>query len=142
MVTVFKNRRSELRIRDQLPNGKKVNLYFCRHRTDTEFYQWHIGFYIGDRKEANLWFNKHSKKQPSTIKGDGTIAALLWALGYIRGFVTQLEKNEELVIGWEDRKRKRAYKRLRKYGFVNYYDDEGNVSHLGIRNPEYWICKD
>ena len=138
MVKVFNKRRSELRIRDQLPNGQKVNLYFYRLRTNTGFYQWHVGFYIGDRKEANLWFNRQSKKQPSHIKGDGTITALLWALGYIIGFVHQLQKNEELVISWEDDKRKRAYKRLKKYGFTDYYDDEGNVTHLGIRNPEYW----
>mgnify|MGYP006875674364 CR=1 FL=1 len=142
LVKVFNKRRSELRIRDQLPNGQKVNLYFARHRTKEGFFQWSVGFYIGERKEANLWFNKHSKKQSSTIKGDGTITALLWALGYIRGFIQQLQKNEELVIGWEDDKRKRAYKRLRKYGFRNYYDDKGNVTHLGIRNPEYWIVKD
>lgn len=138
MVSVFDKRKSELRIRDQLPNGQKVNLYFSRFRTDTEISQWKVGFYIGDRKEANLWYNKQSKKYPSKINGDGTISALLWALKYINGFVNHLKINEELLIGWDDDKRKRAYQRLKKYGFINYYDVQGNVTFIGARNPSYW----
>lgn len=136
--TIFDRRPSEYRIREQLPNGQKVNLYFVRNKGHDNFYQWHVGFYIGDRKEANKWFNHHPRKRKNEIKGNGTLTALRWALKHILEFVYRLKNNEELIIGWEDEKRKRAYQFLKRYGFVEYYDESGEFTHLGIRNPDLW----
>ncbi len=138
MRTVFLKRPSELRIREQLPNGQKRNLYFVRHRAPGNFYQWQVGLYIGDRKEANLWFNHHSKKYCNGIKGDGSITALRCALRYIIEFANNMSEMEELTVSWHDDKRKRAYQYLRRYGFFDYYDASGNLIALGTRNQEYW----
>lgn len=145
MLRGFDKRPSEFRLREQLPNGQEVNLYFQRFRSEDDdvSYQWFVGFYIGSRKEANRWFNHRSKNKPKNlIKGDGSLSALKWALKHILIFVGQLNRNEELVIGWEDQKRKRAYQFLRRHGFIDYYDEDDEVTHLGMRNKKYWYLVD
>lgn len=138
-MKVYDKRPSELRVRDQLPNGQLVSLYFIRKRTDSQMYQWHIGLFIGGtRKQANLWFTKRSKKYKTGITGDGSLTGLRWAKDIILRFVDALNKNEELVIGWDDSKRGRAYQWLKRYGFIGYYDEKGKFTHLGIRNTQIW----
>ncbi|QAS52391.1 hypothetical protein [Halobacillus litoralis] len=146
MLRVYNKRRSEYRLREQLPNGQEVNLYFYRLRApyiedaDPEIsYQWFVGFYIGSRKEANRWFKHNQKNKPKNIvTGNGTLTAMKWAMDHILDFAGKMDRNEELVIGWEEVRRKKAYQFLRRYGFTDYYDELGNPTHLGIRNKEYW----
>lgn len=132
-------RKSQYRIRELLPNGQYLNLYFKRKKGHTTgFFQWHVGMYISEnRKESNRWYSKKYKGKKSTIVGDGTIVALRHALHAILEFKDQLGFNEELLIGWEDERRMNAYRWLKRYGFIDYTED-GKVSAYGIRNPEYW----
>lgn len=138
-------RKSEVRIFEQLPNGLYLNLYFFRERTRTKFDVWNVAIYISrSRKEANKWFNTNSKRKKELITGDGSITGLRLALNYIVEFSRWLRLYEELVVGWEDERRRSAYRYLKRYGFVDYLDEDGKVIGYGIRNPNFyeWIDND
>lgn len=135
-------KKSEIRICERLSNGKLLNLYFYRKRDDIRFVRWYVGLYISDtRKEANRWFTTHSKHKKSMITGDGSLVGLRRSLKYILEFSKRLGMYEELIIEWEDEKRKSTYRYLKRYGFVDYFDDDKNVTGYGIRNLNYWEYK-
>lgn len=126
-----------------LPNGQLLNLYFYRKRYHGEPTQWHVALYLSrTRKEANLWYSNNSKRKRNRITGDGSLTGLKEALWYIKEFTKLLGYNEELIVQWEDEKRMSAYRFLKRYGFIDYKDEEGNVTAYGIRNPEYWVMSD
>jgi hypothetical protein len=136
-------RKTDIRICEKLPNGQLMNLYLKRWRSDL-IMQWTVGLYISNtRKEANEWWNKRPKGKRSKITGDGSINGLCLAFRYIMEVVHSLGINEELIIEWEDERRRSAYRILKKYGFRDYYAEVGkNITGYGIRNPEYWTYKD
>jgi hypothetical protein len=131
-------RKSEIRIHEVLPNGQHFNLYFWRkHNANGIFTQWQVGLILTkSRKEANLWFN--NIKCRNVITGDGSLTGLQKALHYILEVANSLGPYEELIVSWSDSKRSSAYRYLKRYGFMDYKDDEGAVTGYGIRNPEYW----
>jgi hypothetical protein len=138
------NRKTDIRICEKLPNGQLMNLYFKRWQGNN-IMQWSVGLYISStRKEANMWWNKRPKHNKSRITGDGSLNGLCLAFKYIMEVVHSLGINEELVVEWEDERRKSAYRILKRYGFRDYHDiDNGEaITGYGIRNPKYWTWKD
>ncbi|MED0679691.1 hypothetical protein P4S83_17780 [Aneurinibacillus thermoaerophilus] len=138
-------RKSEVRIFEKLPNGLYLNLYFFRKRPKTRFAQWHVALYISKtRKEANKWFNNSSKRKKNPITGDGSLIGLKRALDYILEFSRLIGFYEELIVNWEDERRRSAYRYLKRHGFIDYCDKEGNITGYGIRNPNFyeWIPKE
>jgi len=128
-------RKSEYRIHELLPNGQHFNLYFVRHKTKERMRVWTVGLCISEtRKRANLWFNRRSKKYDLDITGKCGLTGLKRALDYILLFTNSLGKYEEIQIGWVDERRKRVYKRLERYGFV---EDKKLECYVGW-NSRYW----
>ena len=96
---------------------------------------WTVGLCISEtRKRANLWFNRRSKKYDLDITGKCGLTGLKRALDYILLFTNSLGKYEEIQIGWVDERRKRVYKRLERYGFV---EDKKLECYVGW-NSRYW----
>ncbi len=52
-----------------------------------------------------------------------------------------MQENEILFVQGEDEKRIRAYKRLGKYGFKEYWQEEKFVGFADY-NPKYWTWTD
>jgi hypothetical protein len=138
MIRNTTRRKSEIRIHEVLPNGQHFNFYFWRkHNANGIFTQWQVALRLSkSRKEANLWFNNYKRRD--VITGDGSIVGLRRALHYILKVSNHLGQNEELIVSWSDSKRASAYRYLKRYGFMDYKDDDGTVTGYGIRNPEYW----
>jgi hypothetical protein len=138
MIRNTTRRKSEIRIHEVLPNGQHFNLYFWRkHNADGILTQWQVGLRLSKtRKEANLWFNNFKRRD--VITGDGSLEGLRRALKYILEVVTLLGPSEELIVSWSDQKRASAYGYLKRYGFMDYKDDDGTITAYGTRNPEYW----
>ncbi|KOP81996.1 hypothetical protein AMS60_05565 [Bacillus sp. FJAT-21945] len=138
MKDLVPKRKSEVRFHEILPNGQHLNIYFQRSRNG-EFNQWGVGLHIGkSRKEANKWYNKHSKNKRARSTGTCGITGLKRALFYILHFRDQMKTYEELIIEWEDDKRMRAYRYLKRYEFVDYFDDKDKVIGYGSRNLQLW----
>jgi hypothetical protein len=138
MIRNTTRRKSEIRIHEVLPNGQHFNLYFWRkHNANGIFTQWQVALRLSKtRKESNLWFNNY--KRCDVITGDGSTVGLKRALQYILEVSKSLGPYEELLVSWSDQKRASAYRYLKRYGFVEYKDDEGTITAYGTRNPEYW----
>lgn len=133
-------RKREFRIHEILPNGQHFNLYFKKHGSkegDNRIHGiWTVGLHIGSsRKEANLWYDSAGKSKDSRQTGTCGLEALFKAAKYITEFVSILGFHSELQIGWQDDKRRRAYRWLLRYDFKEYDDC------YAVRNPEYWEMK-
>jgi hypothetical protein len=138
-VQCASKRKSEFRLYEILPNGQLLNLYFIRKRTDSNFYQWKVGLFIGkNRKQANIWWNKNPKYKREISTGDCGLTGLRCALTHILHFANELGFNEELVIEGSDWRRILAYRYLKRYGFVDFLSEDNELVGYGIRNPEYW----
>lgn len=133
-------RKRVLRVHDILSNGQHFNMYFKKQRSfkneDRIHGVWVVGLCISDtRKEANLWYNKKWKNKGPTQTGKCGLEALLKAADYLVYFASILSYHSELQVGWQDDKRRRAYRWLTRYGFKVYGD------HYSIRNPKYWVME-
>jgi hypothetical protein len=135
-------RKNSYRFTKTLSNGQIVKVFFGRVRNtlyEPWIYQWQVGVYIGSTtKEANEWYNKNGKRKKSVSTGDCGLEGLRETLGIILTFVQSLKYNEELVVKWEDDKRKNAYRYLKRFGFIDYITDDGEVIAYGARNPDIW----
>ena len=123
-------RKHEIRIHERLSNGQYLNLYFACHPHQSGIHVWKTGLFIGIKKEGNkFWIGK---KMKTKITGKCGLEGLKKSLDYIVEFASSLKQNEELHVGWEDERRKLAYRRLLKHGF--WLGEE----FYAYRNPEYW----
>lgn len=134
MKNCCKNKK-QIRVHEVLSNGQHLNLYFLKH--DCIFGDnvtvWSMGLCISKtRRNSNDWFKGRKTQLHNRQTGTCGIEGLKKALNYIRQFVGEMGEYEELQIGWADEKRKRAYKFLLRYGFLEYDDC------YYIRNPQYW----
>jgi len=123
-------RKHEIRVHERLSNGQYLNMYFASYPHQSGIHIWIAGIFIGEKKEANkFWIGKKVKTK---ITGKCGLEGLKKSLDYILEFAASMRKNEELQIGWEDERRRSAYRRLLKYEFREtddcYY----------FRNPKYW----
>ncbi|PAE17281.1 hypothetical protein CHH91_04550 [Virgibacillus sp. 7505] len=130
-------RKTDIRICERLSSGKLLNIYFHRKLGKPPTKYWYVGVCVSEtRKQANLWFNKQSKQLD--ITGDGTLEALMRAKEIILEVVHMLGYDEELIVEWQDERRRSAYRWLKRYGFQDYYDDDGNLIGYGIANPDLY----
>lgn len=130
------NRKREFRIHEILSNGQHFNMYFKKRKNSepdgTINGIWTVGLHIGkDRKEANKWYDRKKSKSLKQT-GECGLEALVKAKDYLLQFANLLSFHSEIQVGWEDEKRRSAYRRLLKYGFIECDD-----CYI-IRNPEYW----
>jgi hypothetical protein len=138
-MDTVKRRKSQYRLSQRLSNGQLLKVFISRRKGLNRVYQWHVGVFIGNsHKQANKWYNHNSKRTKDQQTGNCGLEGLNTAMKIILNFVQALQMNEELIVFWTDQKRQRAYKRLKKYGFIDYEDEEGNVIAYGMRNPELW----
>lgn len=132
------NRKHEYRIHEQLSNKQWFNLYFTKYCHYSGVHVWDVGLCISKTiKHANHWYNKNnrnSRKYFNKQTGKCGLEGLRKGINYICKFADNLKPNEELHIGWQDEKRKYAYRKLLKYGF--YVDEEKEFYHT--RNLNYW----
>jgi hypothetical protein len=130
LIRYLSKRKHEVRIHERLSNGQYLNLYFACYPHESGIHVWITGLFIGAKKEGNkFWIGKKTK---TVITGKCGLEGLKKSLDYIMEFASSLKQNEELHVGWEDERRKLAYRRLLKYGFQLHEDC------YNYRNPEYW----
>lgn len=132
-------RKTDYRVHEILPNGQHLNLYFTRMKSGDFIKQWHVSLVISsNRKEANQWFSKKGKEIST---GNCGLVGLRRALFLILEFRKKLRWNEEIVVAWEDDKRKRAYQYLKRFGFVRGFDGD-EYTGLITRNPDIWVLEE
>lgn len=141
MRDLAQRKKSEFRYCEKLSNGQLLNVYFWRLKAvvfDEHVFVWNVGVVISkNRKEANHWFLRDSKKKKEISTGDCGLEGLKMAKDLILEFQHQLKQNEYLFVAHSDEKRKRAYKWLLRYGFKEFF--KGDEFHnYGIANPFYW----
>lgn len=130
-------RKREFRIHEILSNGQHFNMYFKKHKSaepDGVIHGvWTVGLCISKtRKEANVWYDNKSKNKQNFQTGYCGLEALKKAAGYLVIFANILSYHSEMQVGWQDEKRRKAYRWLLRYGF-----EESEDCYI-IRNPEYW----
>lgn len=132
-------KKHEIRIHELLSNGQHLNIYFEKHNTGTNHERitavWTIGVCISDtRKQANHWWNGKNKRNLQQT-GKCGLEGLRRTAEILKELIPHLGFHEELQVGWEDEKRRRAYRYLLRYGFLEFEDC------YAIRNPEIWEWK-
>ncbi len=132
-----KKKKHEYRIHEKLSNGQYLNLYFGKHCHHSGMHVWTVGLFISENiREANrFWVGKKVRIRTT---GKCGLEGLRKALNYICEFADNLKSNEEIHVGWEDDKRKYAYRYLLKYKF--YVDEDEGFYHS--RNLKYWKPND
>ncbi|OCZ54320.1 hypothetical protein [Dehalobacter sp. TeCB1] len=125
-------KKKEYRIHERLSNGQFMNLYFSKHCHSSGIHIWNVGLYISSntREANNFWLGK---KVPAKITGRCGIEGLKKAFDFIMEFAQSLGIKDELHVGWEDDRRKYAYRYLLKRGFL--VDEDQGFYH--IRNMQY-----
>ena len=126
-VDVGKKRRFHGTAKD----GQRVHLYLTPHKAQ-RFTVWTVGLYIGGKnRTANDWYEKI--KPTSHTTGKGSLAALQLALGALLDFANRLPVNAEIQCGWEDERRKNAWRYLLRYDGWTETDE-----FYLYRNPKHW----
>lgn len=129
---MWKKLGKRLRFHGVAPDGQPVHMFFFPH-TANRFTVWTVGLHIGgSNRTANDWYNKQ-KPYTSGITGNGSILALKYALDRLMEFSDLMQINEEIQIGWEDVRRRKAYRYLLRYPNWREADD-----CYYYRSPEYW----
>lgn len=134
-------RKREFRIHEILSNGQHFNMYFKKHHNATPdgviHSIWTVGLCVSQtRKKANQWWSHEKKSGLGGVStGNVGLEALRRAAQYLMEFSYCLSFHSEIQVGWSDDKRKKAYRWLFRYGFVEYEDC------YAMRNPDYWVMK-
>lgn len=136
-------RKREFRIHERLSSGQHFNMYFKKYNSDRRKGEplvhgvWKVGLCVSEtRREANDWWNSSTgSRLERQSTGKAGLEALRRAAEYLVDFSRLLGFHSELQVNWSDDKRRSAYRRLLRYGFIECEDC------YMIRNPEYWVFK-
>lgn len=127
-------KKKRVHYKKRLKSGKTAHLWLYKQKfIDSPSFGWSVGLRVSDTdKEARLWLMGNNNGE-SGITGDGSIEALAWALRKIEEFSTLIPETETVVVGWEDDRRKSAYRYLRKKGW--YLDEWAGCYYKRGGNP-------
>lgn len=130
---MWKKLGKRVRFHGVAPDGQMVHMYFWPYKANG-FTVWTISLYIGgSNRTANDWYTKAKPYSHSRITGKGSVLALKYALDRLLEFAEHMQINEEIQVGWEDERRRRAYRYLLR--FPNWREDKDCYYY---RSPEYW----
>ncbi len=138
MRDLVKKRKSQVRYCEKLSNGQSVHVYFWREKefvSGQMVYVWNAAAIITDsRKKANNWKNHNRRGIKEKATGKAGLEGLKKALDIILEFKYRLKPNEYLFVVFDDEKRKKAYRWLERYGFMEFHKN-GKLIAYGTFNP-------
>lgn len=101
-----------------LSDGSCMAMYITRYRRGFSNFVMIIALCIFENKtRCDEWFKTQDKPQKSSVKSIGLEGVML-AIRWIKKLQEQIQRNDILVIYWTDERRRKAFRYLKRYGFV------------------------
>ena len=102
----------------KLSNGHYLAMFITRRKKDNLNFSWIVAACIYETKRmCNYWF-RHQER--ALTKGENTwgMEGLLKALSWLKELEQAIPKGDSIVIYWIDERRYRAFKYLKRYGYI------------------------
>ncbi len=103
---------------DRLSNGYYLTIYITRHRSCKNNTAYIVAVCIfPSKRECNYWFRHQEQalaKGPNTWGMEGMLKTIQW----LKELGKNIRPGESIVIYWVDERRRKAFKFLQRYGYV------------------------
>jgi hypothetical protein len=102
----------------RLSSGHYLALYISPHRSKERSIAYIVAICIfRTKRECNYWFRHQDQILPKSVNSWG-MEGILKAVQLLKELQKNIRSGESIVIYWVDERRRRAFKFLQRYGYV------------------------
>jgi light-regulated signal transduction histidine kinase (bacteriophytochrome) len=106
------------KIFERLSNGHHLAMYITKHRSCKNNIAYIVAVCIfRSKRECNYWF-RHQEQVVSKDINTWGMEGMLKAIQWLKELGKNICPRESIVIYWVDERRRRAFKFLQRYGYV------------------------
>ncbi|MDD4568870.1 MAG: hypothetical protein PHE70_01895 [Tepidanaerobacteraceae bacterium] len=108
----------------RLSNGHYLAMYISRHRSFNNNTAYITAVCIfSSKRECNYWF-RHQERLVAKGQNTWGMEGMLKSMQWLKELKKNINPDESIVIYWVDERRRRAFKFLQRYGYVEseYFD--------------------